>query len=128
MPRAFRWEAGLRHEVKGGFPVQLDYVGNKSYRFQISRNPNALPDQYLSASPFRDNAANSFLTAAVPNPFYGLQPGNSLSIFANTTIARSGPMCRYPEFSGETTTTYDGYSWYHSLQLGARSGSPRATA
>jgi hypothetical protein len=120
MPRVFRWEAGLQHELKGGFLVQVDYVGNKSYRLEISRNADALPDQYLSTNPFRDAANNSFLTAQIPNPFYGTQPGNSQAIFANSTIARSGLMTRYPEFSGVTTTTYDGYSWYHSLQLGAQ--------
>jgi hypothetical protein len=120
MPRVFRWEAGLQHELKGGFLIQVDYVGNKSYRLEISRNLDALPDQYLSTSPFRDNTTNSYLTASVPNPFYGLVPGNSQAIFSNTTISRTGLMTRYPEFSGVTTQTYDGYSWYHSLQLGAQ--------
>jgi hypothetical protein len=116
----FRWEFGLQHELKGGFLVQADYVGTKTYRLEINRNLNALPDQYLSTAAFRDNTTNSYLTGTVPNPFYGLQPGNSQSIFSATTIARTGLMVPYPEFGSITTTTNDGYSWYHSLQLGAQ--------
>jgi hypothetical protein len=120
VPRVFRWEAGLQHELPGGFLVQADYVGSKTYRLEINRNLNALPDQYLSTSPFRDNANNSYLTGTVANPFYGLQPGNSQAIFAGSTIARSGLMVPYPEFGSVTTSTNDGYAWYHSLQLGAQ--------
>jgi hypothetical protein len=119
-PRVFRWEFGLQHELPGGFLAQVDYVGTKSYRLEINRNINALPDQYLSASPFRDNTTNSYLTGTVTNPFYGLQPGNTQSIYSATTIARTGLMVPYPEFGSITTSTNEGYSWYHSLQLGAQ--------
>jgi hypothetical protein len=120
VPRVFRWEGGLQRELPGGFLVQADYVGTKTYRLEVNRNLNALPNQYLSSSPFRDNTTNSYLTATVPNPFYGLVPGNSQTIFSATTLARSSLMVRYPEFGGVTTTTNEGYSWYHSLQMGAQ--------
>ncbi len=120
VPRVFRWEYGLQHELPRGFLLNVDYVGNKTYRLEISRNINALPDQYLSTSPFRDNPNNSYLTGTVPNPFYNLVPGNSQAIFTGTTIARSSLMAPYPEFGSITTTTNDGYSWYHSLQLGVQ--------
>jgi hypothetical protein len=120
VPRVFRWEYGLQRELPGGFMVQADYVGTKTYRLEVSRNLDALPNQYLSTSPFRDNTTNSYLTATVPNPFYNLVPGNSQTIFSASTIARTALMVPYPEFSGVTTTTNEGYSWYHSLQLGAQ--------
>jgi hypothetical protein len=120
VPRVFRWEYGLQHELPRGFLLNVDYVGNKTYRLEINRNLNALPDQYLSTSPFRDNPNNSYLTGTVSNPFYGLQPGNSQSTFTGTTIARTGLMVPYPEFGSVTTSTNDGYSWYHSLQLGVQ--------
>jgi hypothetical protein len=50
VPCVFRWEFGLQHELPGGFLVQADYVGTKSYRLEINRNLNALPDQYLTRS------------------------------------------------------------------------------
>src|SRR5262249_15620856 len=81
VPRVFRWEFGVQRELKSGFLLQLNYVGNKTYHIEIARNLNALPDQYLSTSPTRDNVANSYLTASIPNPFVGLQPGNTTGIF-----------------------------------------------
>lgn len=117
MPRVSRWELGVQREIKGGFLAQANYVGNKTIHIEISRNLNTLPLQYLSTSPTRDDARNSYLTASVPNPFYGLVPGLTSSIFANTTIARQSLMVPYPEFGSVTTTNNDGYSWYHSLQL-----------
>ena len=120
VPRVFRWEYGLQRELPGGFLVSADYVGTKTYRLEVNRNLDALPDKYLSTSPFRDNTTNSYNTATVPNPFYNLVPGNSQTIFSATTIARTALMTPYPEFGGVTTTTNEGYSWYHSLQLGAQ--------
>lgn len=117
VPRVLRWELGLQRELKGGVVFGLDYVGNKTYRIEISRNINTLPGQYLSTSPFRDNARNSYLTATVPNPFVGLVQNNSTSIFTSTNIARQTLMQPYPEFGTITATTNDGYSWYHSLQI-----------
>jgi hypothetical protein len=120
MPRVFRWEGGLQHELKGGFLLQVDYVGNKSYRLEINRNFNALPNKYLSSSPFRDNATNALLTASVPDPFYGLNVVNQSGIFTTTTTARQNLMAPFPQFTNVTTSTNEGYSWYHSLQLGAQ--------
>jgi hypothetical protein len=116
VPRVFRWELGLQHELKGGFVVGLDYVGNKTYHIEISRNLNALPNQYLSTSPFRDNTTNNYLTATVPNPFQNLVSNNSTGVFTSASVARQSLMIAYPEFGNVTSTTYEGYSWYHSLQ------------
>ena len=120
VPRVFRWELGLQHETKGGFLLEANYVGNKTYRIEINRNLNVLPEQYLSTSPFRDNTTNSYLTATVPNPFYSLVTNTTQSIFTSSTIARQSLMVPYPEFGSVTGTSYDGYSWYHSLQFGAQ--------
>jgi hypothetical protein len=118
VPRVFRWEFGLQRELKGGLMVSADYVGNKTYHIEISRNLNALPNQYLSTSPFRDNTTNSYLTATVPNPFVGLVANNTQTIFNSANVSRQSLMVPYPEFGSITGTSYEGYSWYHSLQLG----------
>lgn len=117
VPRVFRWELGIQRELKGGVVFGLDYVGNKTYHIEISRNLNALPNAYLSTSPFRDNQRNSYLTATVPNPFAGLVPNNSTTVFNSTSIARQTLMLPYPEFGTITSSTNEGYSWYHSLQV-----------
>jgi len=83
---------------------------------EISRDINALPNQYLSTSTTRDNTTNSYLTALVPNPFVGLMPASAGSAFRSATIARQQLLRPYPQFGSVTTTTNDGYSWYHSLQ------------
>jgi hypothetical protein len=117
VPRVFRWELGLQRELKGGFVLGLDYVGNKTYHIEISRNLNALPSQFLSTSPFRDNTTNNYLTATVPNPFVGLVANNSTGVFTSANVSRQSLMIPYPEFGSVTSTTYEGYSWYHSLQF-----------
>jgi hypothetical protein len=75
----------------------------------------ALPPQYLSRSPVRDNARINYLTQQVPNPFYPLLPGTGL---AGQNVSRSyllsGP--EFSHFTGLTSTSYEGYSTYHALQ------------
>jgi hypothetical protein len=119
MPRVSRWELGLQHELKGGFLVQANYTGNKTIRIEMTRNLNALPLQYLSTSPTRDDARNAYLTSTVPNPFFGLAPGNSQAIFTGSNISRQSLMVPFPQFGSVSTTNNDGYSWYHGLQLSA---------
>jgi hypothetical protein len=82
-------------------------------RQRISRNLDALPDQYLSTSPVRDQQTINFLSAQVPNPFYPLLPGTNLS---GTTVSRSQLLLAYPQFTGVNSDTNQGYSWYHSMQ------------
>src|SRR5262249_31789225 len=109
------------------------YVGNKGIRLesdtatpstsnQVSvsnfRDLNALPDQYLSTSATRDaanNTINGYLTANLTNPFLGLAGLGKYS--TATTIARSQLRLPYPQFGKLQTTTNDGASWYHALQV-----------
>jgi hypothetical protein len=124
-PRVMRWEVGLQHVFHGNLLVDATYSGNKTIRIELNPtgnpniiNINAIPDQYLCTSPVRDNTCNNYLTATVPNPFYGLGPANNTqAIFTNTTIARSSLLLPYPEFGTISTTRNQGYSWYHSLVL-----------
>jgi len=113
-----RWQLGFQRELPGGFVAQASYVGNRGTHIEIYRNLNVTPQQYLSKSPVRDNVTNSYLAAAVPNPFVGLMPASASSTFQASTIARERLLRPFPQFDSVTSTTYDGYSWYHSLQLG----------
>jgi hypothetical protein len=101
--------------LPGGFVAELAYVGNRGTHIEIFRNINALPNQYLSTSLTRDTARISYLTANVPNPFAGMtqiDPGRR-----GTTIQRQNLLRPYPHFGDLWTTTNEGYSWYHGLQL-----------
>jgi hypothetical protein len=113
-----RWQMGLQRELPGGMTVEAAFVGNYGYDIEITRNINALPNQYLNADNSRSAAMvanNTFLTTAVTNPFAGFLPGTS---FNNPTIARSQLLLPYPIFGAVNTTNNDGKSWYHAGQFG----------
>jgi hypothetical protein len=111
-----RWELSLQRELPSGYVVDVAYVGNRGTHAEITRNINALPLQYLSTSPTRDNTTNSYLGALVANPFAGQMPASSGAAFRSSTIARSQLLRPFPQFGDINTTSNDGYSWYHSLQ------------
>ncbi len=111
-----RWEMSIQRELPAGYVVEVAYTGNRGTHAEITRDLNALPNQYLSTSTTRDNTTNSYLTALVANPFAGQMPASAGSGFRSTTIARQQLLRPYPQFSSVSTTTNDGYSWYHSLQ------------
>lgn len=115
-PYAQRWSLGFQHLLPGNFLFDAGYVGNRGTKLRISQDFDTLPAQYLSKSPFRDQATINFLSAAVPNPFAGLLSGTSLN---GGTVARSQLLRPFPEFAGVTIPTNQGYSWYHSLQMRA---------
>ena len=99
----------------------MNYVGSKSNHLEVTRNINALPRQYLSTLPTRDDTYNNLLTASIPNPLYNLVPGNSQGIYTGTTTSRQTLLSPYPAFGSNAinTTEYTGYSWYHSAQFTA---------
>ena len=118
MSKQLRYQIGIQRELPGGMTVEAAYVGNYGYDIEITRNINALPNQYLNADNSRSaamNANNTFLTAAVTNPFAGLLPGTS---FNNATISRSQLLLPYPDFGAINTTNNDGKSWYNAGQFG----------
>ena len=77
----------------------------------VTRNFDAVPDQYLSTSPSRDQTTINSLTGAVANPFYPLLPGTGLS---GTTVPRMQLLTPYPEFTGVSMPTNQGYSFYNA--------------
>jgi hypothetical protein len=116
--KQLRYQIGLQRELPGGMTFEAAFVGNYGYNIEITRNINALPLQYLNTDNSRTaamNTNNSFLTAAVTNPFAGLLPGTS---FNNPTISRSQLLLPYPEFGAINTTNNDGKSWYSAGQFG----------
>ena len=108
-----RWQFSIQRELPGKILGEVTYVGNRGTHIEISRNLDALPDKYLSTSPVRDQTTINYLGTNVSNPFYPLLPGTGLS---GQQVARTQLLLPYPQFTGVTTTNYDGYSWYHSLQ------------
>jgi hypothetical protein len=114
-PYTQRWQLGFQHELPFRTLLDISYAGNRATNLDVTRNLDSLPLQYLSTSPVRDNNTINNLSANVPNPFYPMLPVGSLS---GTLVPRSQLLLPYPQFSAVNTSTNDGYSWYHSLQVG----------
>jgi hypothetical protein len=109
-----RWQLAVQRQLLSNMLFEISYVGNRGTRMRVSTDYDPIPAQYLSTSPFRDQAAIDFLAAAVPNPFSGLLPKTSLN---NPTVARSQLLRPYPQYSGLGTNENTGYAWYHSMQV-----------
>jgi hypothetical protein len=75
---------------------------------------DGIPNTYLSHLRVRDQATINLLTQQVPNPFYPLLPGSNLS---GSTVALSQLLVPYPQFTGVSEVTSEGFSSYQSLQV-----------
>lgn len=113
-PYEQRWQFGVQHEISGGFVADIAYVGNRGTHIEILRDINATPSEYLSTSPFRDDAKIRRLSGNTSNPFRGVLPGTTLN--TSSTIAVERLLRPYPQFGTITMSTHQGYTWYHSLQ------------
>jgi hypothetical protein len=111
-----RWSFGIQRQLARQIVFELSYVGNRGTHLEMTRNLDALPNQYLSTLPVRDTTTINYLTQNVANPFYPLFPNTSL---AAAVVPLSSLLIPYPQFASVTTTTYQGYSWYHSLEAKA---------
>lgn len=109
-PYAQRWSFGFQRELPGQIVIESSYVGNRASRLAVTRNVNALPNQYLSKSSTRDAAQITYLTQNFASPFAGTNP-----IFGSN-ITRSQLFRPFPQFGDINIVQPAGYSWYHSLQ------------
>jgi hypothetical protein len=112
-PYMQRWQLSVQRQIIRDGIVEVAYVGNRGTRLRVSQAMDALPREYSSTSPVRDQGTIDFLNAAVPNPFYPLLPRTSL---AGATVPRSQLLVPYPQFTGVAADVNSGYSWYHALQ------------
>jgi hypothetical protein len=112
-PRNHRASIGLQRELPWQLLVEATYVGAFGRHLPVTQQLNAVPAQYFSTSPVRDNDTNNRLTAQVPNPFAGLLPGTGLN---GANVARTQLLRPYPQFTSIQATQTIGESDYHSLQ------------
>lgn len=117
-PYAVRWNFNVQPEIARNLLLELGHMGSKAERLPVDRELNFVPDEFLSASPLRDQANINQLTALVPNPFAGLLPGTSLN---GTNIATENLLRAYPQFNGNGGVREDaqtaGYSNFHMFQV-----------
>src|SRR6185369_7094597 len=107
---------GIQRELPGHIVVEANYIRANGYDLPVSRNLDFVPRQFLGTDPASDAAANTFLTATIPNPFRNLVPGGSPFNTA-TTITRAQSLVQFPQFTNLFIQQYNGSNRYNSLQL-----------
>ena len=114
-----KWSIGIQRKLPFKSMIDISYVGNRGTRIETGRNLNALPNKYLSTSPSRDQNQINYLSTNMPNPFQGLLPAYSAlnGMNTNSTVSRQSLLVPYPEYGSVSTTTNQGYSWYHAMDL-----------
>lgn len=122
IPYMQRWQFGIQQTVPGGFLIEVGYIGNRGTRVETNRDLNAISNSFLNGDLTRTAAmvnTNNYLSGNLTNPFRGLVPVSAPNLNAATTRSRSALLRPVPQFGSVTTSTNQGYSWYHSLQLQA---------
>jgi hypothetical protein len=113
--RMQKYQVDIQREVFGGFVLSAGYLGNRGREIEVIRSPRALPNRYLSTSPTRDQTTINYLSANLPNPFN--IPQFAGTGMAGSVIARSALLTPYPQYTGISTFSYDGTSWYDALNV-----------
>ncbi len=117
-PNAYnqRWQFEIQRKLSATTKLEVRYVGNRTLKMPIPRDLNALPNQYLSTSPERDQATINHLSQLVPNPFRGV-PGVGGSLGVASVVSRSTLLKPFPAFGSITVQDLQGWSTYHALQV-----------
>jgi hypothetical protein len=115
-----RYTVNLQRELPGQWLFEIAYAGSRGWDLTTGGGGqageidlNAIPVQYLSTSPVRDQATIDFLAQLVTNPFANLIPGTGSN---GATIARSQLLRPYPQFGNVRSFDDDGTSEYNSAQ------------
>jgi len=107
---------GIQRELPGKMVVEANFIRANGYNLAVSKNLNFVPREFLGDNPTSDAAANTFLTATIPNPFRNLVPGGRPFNTA-TTITRAQSLVQFPQFTNLFIQQYNGSNRYNSLQL-----------
>jgi hypothetical protein len=119
---------GVQRELPGRFVVEANFVSSWGYDLAVNRNLNFVPRQFLAdlsgattlaEATALDTAANTNLSATVPNPFRNLLAGTGSPFNTATTISRAQSLLRFPQFTNVWVQEYDGSNRYNALQMQA---------
>lgn len=111
-----RWQGSIQRQFGKSAVLEIAYVGNRGTNIEVARDLNVVGNDQLSRSPFFDQDRVNYLSANIPNPFRGI-PGINGAIGTNNTIARENLLKPFPHFASVNTSNFQGYSWYHSMQV-----------
>ena len=107
---------GIQKELPAHFVLEANYVAAWGYDMPVSRNSNFVPRSFLGVDVATDTAANTLLSATIPNPFRNLLPATS-PFNSATTITRAQSLLRFPQFTELWLQQYNGSNRYNALQL-----------
>jgi hypothetical protein len=113
-----RWSFNIQQELRSRILVEAGYTGNRGTALGVSQAYGGLPIRYLSRAPLRDQATIDYLAAAFPNPFLGMADFAGSGMTGNTRT-RSQLLSPFPQFTGVSSTTGGGSSWYHAFSARA---------
>ncbi len=113
-----RWSFNIQRQFGQHLLIELGYTGNRGTHLGLGGGYDPVPAQYLSTLGVRDQPTIDKLTKAVPNPFFGL-PDYVGSDLQGSTVAYSQLLRPFPQFNGVSSTTSDGFSWYHAMNVRA---------
>jgi hypothetical protein len=68
--RQQRWRVSLQRELTARLGVEVAYAGAYNDRLPTNIRGDFLPEQYWNGDNTRNTAANAYLTANVPNPYF----------------------------------------------------------
>jgi hypothetical protein len=108
-PYAVRWNLNVQHSIRPNLVLEVLYMGNHGVHLPVTYTQlNSISRRYMSTSPVRDQAVINAITAAVPNPFNGLQISGTPS-GTSSTISTAQLLAKYPQFPvGFTSGTLSG--------------------
>ena len=113
-----RWQASVQRMLSRTSVLEVAYVGNRGTKLEVARDLNIVGNDQLSRSPVFDLARVNYLAANLANPFLRL-PNVNGTLGTNNTITRENLLKPFPQFSAVNTSNFQGYAWYHSLQIRA---------
>jgi hypothetical protein len=122
-PYSERWDLDLQHSFSSNSLIEAIYVGNHGIHLPVaSQNLNAVERQFLSTTPFRNEAMATAYGTTVTNPFKGTFPSvngvaNSTSANTSSTVSFSNLVVPYPQFGTSAVTEQNqtiGQSFFQS--------------
>jgi carboxypeptidase family protein len=108
--------AGIQRELPGHFVAEANYISAWGFDMPVSRNVNFVPRSFLGTDVATDTAANTLLSATIPNPFRTLLPSSS-PFNSATTITKAQSLLASPQFTDLWIQEYTGSNRYNALQL-----------
>ncbi len=119
IPRTWEYSFGIQQALPWSMIVDLAYTGNYALYEPVSFNQGYLPYNTF----FQGQANPTYLNRTLPNPFYGVLPGNT-SLGGRAQVGASSLLNSYPQFDGSVTNYLGQWGYYRydalSLQLEKR--------